>query len=587
MSNAPTIFTYIRSQVPILDVVKEYVTLKKGGLYWKSRCPFHDEKTASFTISPHREIFYCFGCHVSGDSIAFIAKIENCSQIEAAQQIIERFGINLPDTLSMTPAADKEKEKVYYEVCKHIALWCHAQAKKSSEAMQYLYKRGCSDDNISRFLIGYFPGGLRAIQILLKDMQKENLLPHDVLQSNVVQEGKSVLYSPFEDRIIFPIKDQLGRFCGFGGRIFKEEDTRPKYYNSRENEYFSKGSLLFGLDIAKKAIQEKGMVFLVEGYTDCIAMVHYGYHNTVATLGTACTLAHLKQVARYAHTLYIVYDADNAGVQAVLRIVHMCWQTNMELFVVTLPNKQDPASLQTQGQDIRPYMNNARDIFTFFVDQLSSKGSETLSHKVDIVQKILQVIKTISEPLKQELLLQKTAQNFQISYKALKQALYKIPRPQATPIQNQPSDPESAHVSEISSYSMLEKKLFCAIINNISWCTKKNVSYIIDYLPGPLKTVLEQLRTMYQTNADLNFITFFDALADHERQYVSALLLEQEEQVDDASFDQLLVQFQKKQWKSIVRVIQKQLANAQREGNTEKVDKIVHDFMTLKEKLLT
>ncbi|HXW86213.1 MAG TPA: DNA primase, partial [Candidatus Bathyarchaeia archaeon] len=318
MSTAPTIFTYIKSHVSILDIAQEYISLKKGGLYWKSCCPFHDEKTASFTISPHKDMFYCFGCHAHGDGIAFVAKIENCSPFQAAQIVVARFGIQLPENMSLSSADAQEKEKVYYEVCKQIAFWCNTQLKKSNDAKKYLQVRGCSDESIAQFLVGYFPTGARAIQTLFKDMQKHHLLPHDIMESHIVQESKTMLYSPFEDRIIFPIKDHVGRFCGFGGRVFREQDTRSKYYNSRENEHFNKGSLLFGLDGAKKAMQEKGTAFFVEGYTDCIAMAQAGYANTVATLGTACTIEHLKQIARYTHTLYIMYDSDKAGIQAVL-----------------------------------------------------------------------------------------------------------------------------------------------------------------------------------------------------------------------------------------------------------------------------
>jgi len=308
------LFGYIKGKIAILDVIGTYTTLKKAGLYWKGTCPFHHEKTASFTVSPHREIFYCFGCHAGGDAITFIAKAENCSPMEAIKLLVDRYGLTLPDNLvTDTDSSSLQDKKRYYELCQQVAHWCASNLAKSPVALSYLLERGMDKTTIEKFNIGYFPGGLLSIKNLIASMQKQNILATDLIEAHIITPGKSVLYSPFEERILFPIKDHLGRFCGFGGRIFKPQDDRAKYYNSRENDYFNKGSLLFGLDVAKASIQQEGSVFLVEGYTDCIAMAKHGFINTVATLGTACTIEHLKILSRYAHTLLIVYDADRAG----------------------------------------------------------------------------------------------------------------------------------------------------------------------------------------------------------------------------------------------------------------------------------
>ena len=260
------IFTYVKSRITILDVVKDYASLKRTGIYWKGRCPFHNEKTGSFTVSPHREIFYCFGCQAGGDAITFIAQIERCSQLEAAKIIAERFGIDLPEEIiHASPHEPSLSEKERYEkACTFVARWCHNHLATHTGTQNYLEKRGVNNTTIKQFCLGYFPHGSQGIKNLLEHAQKENLLASDLIAANIIFNGKNGLYSPFEERLIFPIKDHLGRFCGFGGRTIKAEDHRPKYYNSHDHPLFAKGSLLFGLDLAKKSIQKQDTVFLLK-----------------------------------------------------------------------------------------------------------------------------------------------------------------------------------------------------------------------------------------------------------------------------------------------------------------------------------
>src|SRR5579872_72411 len=254
-SNAMNLFTYLKNQISILDVIQEYTALKKAGIYWKGHCPFHHEKTASFTVSPHKEIFYCFGCHVGGDVITFIAKVENCSPMEAAKHLIDRHSIEIPEALLNNASATQGNEKNRYgEICHQVAQWCNTKLRDSAIARDYLTQRGITPASITYFSLGYFPGGLAAIKEFVSHMRDHNVLAQELVETHILAQGKTVLYSPFEERIIFPIKDQLGRNCGFGGRVFKQIDERAKYYNSRENEFFSKGTLLFGLDLAKKSI---------------------------------------------------------------------------------------------------------------------------------------------------------------------------------------------------------------------------------------------------------------------------------------------------------------------------------------------
>lgn len=589
-----SIFALLKSKISLVDVVSGYTTLKKAGLYWKGRCPFHHEKTASFTVSPHIDIFYCFGCHQTGDVISFVAKIEHCSQIEAAHYLAERNGIELQSDQFAKPSVQFDQKMRYSTICQEFALWCHGQLLKNAPVLNYLYKRGFTKEVLDYSLVGYLPGGLVSIKQLLFDMQKKSILAQDFIEAHILAEGKTVLYSPFEDRIIFPIKDPLEKFCGFGGRTFKEHDSRPKYYNSRESAFFSKGSLLFGLDQAKKTIQETGNVFLVEGYTDYLAMVQSGYSNTVATLGTACTSNHLKLLSRYATTLSVLYDSDNAGNQAVLRLTQMCWQANMDPRVITLPEGQDPASFLAQKQNLKPFIDGAQDIFVFFIKSLGENFStKSLHQKMSIIRTLLEPIKHLDDTLKQDILLQKASEYLQVPVTVLKSEMGRVSKfadehvDQIVDTNDRPQVSAKHELQEAPKLSRLEKKIFCAIMQNIQLFNKKEVVAIIDYLPSILRILLLKLKNTGDLEGDsVNFVTFFESLSEQQKKYVSSLLLEDEDPIDEESFDELIVQLRKKWWKTITRTVQTLVEQAKKEGNEKKVQELLSNFVTLQQKMV-
>lgn len=584
------IFSYIKSRVNILDIVGEYTQLKRAGHYWKGNCPFHHEKTASFTVSPHKEIFYCFGCHEGGDVIAFISKIEQCTQIEAARHLAEQHSIDLPEEISNeTSSQHSDNKKQYFEICRLVAAWAHEQLRKNSTVLHYVKKRSIDDDRISQFSIGYFPGGLAAIKSLIDYVGKHQILAHDLIKANILAEGKTVLYSPFENRIIFPIKDHLGRSCGFGGRTFKADDERAKYYNSRENEHFNKGSILFGLDAAKQSIKETGVAFLVEGYTDCIAMVQHGYPNTVATLGTACTLDHLHLLARYGHELYVVYDGDNAGRQAVLRLTQLCWQVNIEPNVITLPQGNDPADFLQNGGDLTPLIEQAKDIFGFFIDTAATQFThKNLHQKLQAAEQLIEIIKKIDAPLKQDILLQKAAVALDLPFESLKSELTQARLRMRTGQKDREPNPEETPIQAPDcEASKLEMKLFFDILNNIKLFNRDNSDFLTTYLSEPLRTILHKLKELQEANPDTDFPALFESLTTHEQQFVSRCLLSHNS--DDAGhhFEQLLLQVQRHHWRSVIAKVKKDLAQAKLENNEQRAQDILRDFLVLKKKLLS
>lgn len=584
------IFSVIKSRVSILDVIREYASLKKAGNYWKGHCPFHSEKTASFTVSPHKEIFYCFGCHAGGDLITFITQIEQCTPLEAARHLAERYGIPVSFDQKEQFTQKNTEKKQYHDLCKLVAQWCHAQLLKSPSAMSYLQQRGIDIKMVKHFELGYFPGGLAQVNQFIKDMAKHTILADDLLQAHILAKGKQILFSSFEERIIFPITDHLGRHCGFGGRIFKPNDTRAKYYNSRENDYFIKGHLLFGLDKAKKSIQQTESVFLVEGYTDCIAMTQAGFTNTIATLGTACTATHLETLSRYAQQLFVVYDNDNAGNQAIMRIAELAWHASLELKVICLPKGEDPASFLQKKGNLSTLIQESPDIFTFLLNQLGTNFStKTLQEKLGLIRKIIEILSKIEDPLKKDLLLSQAAHTLGVPLESLKGELNRaishhkereLPSPSSVSAKN--SEKKRLTATELPS---LEKKIFFAIMSNIQIFNNKNEKYLINYLPHPLCDILKKLKVAKNTNETITFAQFFDMLDIDEKHFVSNLVLAGEENIQEQSFDHLLTELKRKHWKVIVKDIQTKLESARKQNQETEVKKILQDFLDLKKEI--
>ncbi len=571
------LFTLIKERVPILDIISEHTVLRKIGHYWKGQCPFHSERTASFTVSPHREIFYCFGCQASGDVISFVSKIENCSQIEAAKQLAERYGIELPERITSEAAPSLDEKKRYFAICEFVAQWGHTHLLKAPNILAYLQQRNISSKSIDLFKIGYFPEGERAIKSLLKEAAIRNFLLEDLIHAGILNEGKTT-YSPFEGRILFPIKDHLGHYCGFGGRIFKADDQRSKYYNSKENTFFQKGSLLFGFDIAKREMQKTASAFLVEGYTDCIALVQHGYPNTVATLGTACTPEHLKALSHHVHTLYVLYDSDDAGHKATLRLAQLCWQFNLEIKVITIPEAKDPASFFEANHDLSTHIEKAQDVLEFFLSSLGQEyAKKPLTLKLQATRSFLEVIKKLTDPLKREILLQRAADVFSLPLASLRQELSSFP--------TEPASHQESSVSNQPDFDLsgLEKNFISAILNQIELLENQRVRDLVEYLPEPFVTIVKKL-PQGGAQGGQQFNSFFGLLTDAERAAINQLLFTQEEESYDT--EQLLLLLEKKYWKKIVSFTKIKLSQAQDEHDSERVRTLVESFLEVKKRLL-
>jgi DNA primase len=593
-----SLFAYIKEHISIVDVIAESVSLKPAGNYLKGPCPFHTEKDASFTVSPDKKIFYCFGCHVSGDVIGFVARKENLPQIEAAQLLIERYNLVIPANITHSHGAgtlsaqQRDERERYFSLCKTVTNWMHNSLNNDKAALSYLEKRSASKQTIASFEIGYFGSGIATVNKFIRDMKNQNFLIHDLLSYGILIEAHPGFFSPFEERIIFPIKNALGKYCGFGGRIFKPGDQRPKYYNSKESHGFEKGKLLFGFDLAKKSLQEKQHCFLVEGYMDCVAMVQHGYSHTVATLGTACTIDHLKMLSRLVHTVYILYDGDAAGQKAVLRLAELCWHVNIELKVITLPPEHDPASLLAENRSLEPFIVQAQDIFSFFIMATGSDfAHKPLSQKLAIAEKIALLLAKVNDPFKQDLLLQRAAQATLLPLSSLQALIERITTVETEShtghqvYPSNPSHPQRGQTNGLPEHIVLEEKIFAAIINSLKTKAFSHLPHdIYPHLSASAQAVYDKILQI--ETKDFDITQFLETLDVPLRQWTLRAIMRHNGQNCHDALQHLFARFYRLHWQRVVKGTKDEILAAQRVGDHQKVQDLLKRFGQLKQEIL-
>ena len=331
----------VKSAAEILPLVEDTVRLRKAGGTYKGLCPFHQERTPSFTVTPARGTFKCFGCGEGGDAIAFVEKIENVDFVGAIEFLAQRFGIEI-EYEEISPEADRERKRrerlhtlleratVFYE----RVLW---ESEQGAFARKYLASRGLGEEVCRTFRLGYAPGGgLLARRALQEGYEQDDLRAAGL--------GNRRGNDYFQRRLVFPLADARGRVRGFQARkLFEDDPLQGKYVNSPESELFRKGDLLYGLDTGRQAIAKEDRAVVVEGNTDVIALRQAGFLPVVASMGTALTPAQLKELARLTRRLYLCFDADAAGQEATLRGMDLALTQGFNVQVVALPKGSDPA----------------------------------------------------------------------------------------------------------------------------------------------------------------------------------------------------------------------------------------------------
>ncbi|HHO42321.1 MAG TPA: DNA primase [Epsilonproteobacteria bacterium] len=328
----------LKATIDIVDVVGNYVELKKTGANYKACCPFHGEKTASFVVSPSKQIYHCFGCQVGGDAIKFVMEIEKISYPEAIEKLASNYNFTLQYTQNMSDYSDIKT------ILERLQQWYSKNLTKDQEAQQYLHQRGISQASIELFGLGCVGQGSSVMAFLngiLAPLPKAQ-------EAGVLATGESGLYARLTERITFPIYSASGAIVGFGGRTMGNHPA--KYINSPQTKLFNKSRLLYGYHLAKESIYRNKKIIICEGYLDVIMLHQGGFKEAVATMGTALTKEHLPLLRKGDPQVILAYDGDDAGVNAALKAATLLSQSGFDGGVVLFPNGQDPADMITSGK---------------------------------------------------------------------------------------------------------------------------------------------------------------------------------------------------------------------------------------------
>ena len=418
----------VRRNNDIIDIISQYTTLKRKGRNYFACCPFHNEKTPSFSVSPDKQIFKCFGCGVGGDVVHFLMKIENISFPEAVQELANRAHIQLPTSDDPKENAREALKAKVYKVNDEAALFYHEQlynSKVAKEAQSYVKMRKMNNNTLKSFMIGYSGDNNE----LLAHLKEKGFSEEEMLASNLIGKNSSGrLYDKFRHRLMFPIQDVRGRTIAFGGRVL--DNSKPKYINSPEDIVYSKGRNLFGLNVARRG--QTGLlkrILIVEGYMDAISLYQNGITNVVASLGTALTQGQGWLLRKNAEQVILGYDADGAGQTAIIRGIDILKSMGIDIRILQISGAKDPDEFVVKyGPDkFRKCMDDAISVVEYKIKVLKQKYNlNNTSDKIKFLNEIAKILADEDNTIEREVYIDKIAKTYQISREAILGEISKI-----------------------------------------------------------------------------------------------------------------------------------------------------------------
>ncbi|MEW6425721.1 MAG: DNA primase [Bacillota bacterium] len=519
----------IREQADIVEVVGEYLRLTKKGKDFVALCPFHQEKTPSFTVSREKQIFHCFGCGVGGNVFNFLMAVESLTFPEAVRQLAARTGVIIPAAWGVSEQKKAAIESRLWEI-NALARDFYRQylhnRPEGAAAREYLARRGINKETALRFGLGYAPGGWDS---LLNYLKGHNYPVEEILTAGLAVTGeRGRSFDRFRHRLIFPIHNSRGKVVGFGGRALGEEE--PKYLNSPETAVFNKRHILYGLDLARPAIREQGFAIIMEGYMDVLSAHQAGVSNAVASLGTSLTGEQGRLLLRYTTEAVIAYDTDPAGVAAALRGLDMLQELGFHLRVVSIPQGKDPDEyIRSHGRQAwDTLVENAQPFLEYKIDQ----ARRTTGDKKKILQQVIANVARMTSPVEQEESIKLLAARLSLSWDAIKSELRRFQ------IMQRPRQPISDKIANKTHNILTDDK------KDAKRIAEQEIIRLLLQKPGYLPVVKKELGEQFgekfidpvlkkifhllqDQNEQQGPAGWLDQLADGERKVVSRLLLEE------------------------------------------------------------
>jgi DNA primase len=540
----------IRNAADIVEVISSRVLLKKTGKDYSGLCPFHSEKTPSFTVSPTKQIFHCFGCGTGGSVFNFLMLYENITFPEAIETLSRQYGIPLPSR-NMT---DRDKQRIserqhLLDINKKVMAFYREVLLKKPEAgnaRRYIKNRNTRRELVDSFSLGYAPDGWDS---LVKYLTRSKISLQMADRAGlVVPRQQKGYYDRFRNRIVFPIFDAAGQVVGFGGRIL--DNGTPKYLNSPETPLYNKSQILYGLHAAREKCRSEGSVFVVEGYFDLITMHQFGITNSVATLGTSLTRDHVRRLKGYVKKAFLVFDSDEAGIKAAHRTTGTFMDEGMEAAVVLLPTGHDPDSFLFEfgADEFYKIAEKALDLIDFQINAAIERNGLSLEGKVRIISEMAEPLAQITDGTARSIYMQYIAEKIGVDETVI---LEKISQAQeaiksgkqiSTAFKEKRGDEGRQSLQNVAT-DRFEARIIAMMLQCPDVITEiKNQDVLGHFEDGRMKTIGEKILDLYPHEAE-SIAAFINCLEDHhQRQMVASLCIE-DAPWDTQSCQRLLLQF--------------------------------------------
>lgn len=591
----------IRQATDIVELISRYLTLTKKGKNYFGLCPFHSEKTPSFSVNPEKQIFHCFGCGKGGNVYTFLMEHDKIGFIEAVRYLAEKAGIPL-DYSSTESRQYQEKEALYF-TAKFAARFFYknlATPQIGQIGMDYFKKRQLTPEIIKKFGLGY---ALNLWDGLIKAATQQNIKTEQLEKCGLIIPRKESggFYDRFRNRVIFPIFDSSGRVVAFGARRLVD-DNSPKYINSPETLIYQKRETLYGLAQTRQAIQSENLAIMVEGYMDLISLFQAGIQNVVATSGTALTPEHAKLIGRYTKNVILLYDGDSAGSKAALRGLDILLEHDLEVQVAQLPQGNDPDSfIKSKGVDeMYALLKQARPLVEFKVNMLAQfEDTSSIGGKTRIVHSILESAIKLKDPIKQEIVLREMAERFKLNERILFQELENLKnkgtfatiskvsngtRAYTSPSvekKKSPSQKNRADVAEITLTKLLIRNpaSHAFIFHNLDF---KKVRH------PKLREIIELIYNLYQDNKNLDqneLISYFND--SRIAAFIASTIDDTKELKDEESIaTDCIVTLELRDVNETIEKLQMQIRELEsQKQNTEIIQRQWQEFINLKKEI--
>jgi DNA primase len=573
----------VRDRSSILEVVSDYVKLKKAGKNYKGLCPFHTEKTPSFMVNEEKQIFHCFGCGEGGDVFSFLMKVAHFSFPQALEELARRYGVKLaPPTFSPTQKKEAARREALFHINQMAMEYFYdlLRGKAGERARRYLSQRGLQKDLWEEHQLGYSLESWNGLVQYLRDKKVDLELAREL--GLVLPRKREGWYDVFRGRIIFPIVDIHQRPVGFGGRVLN--GGQPKYINSSESIIYHKGEILYGLHAARRAISEKDCVVIVEGYFDLLALHQNGFRHSVATSGTALTSQHIRTLKRYTPNAVTLFDADPAGMQANARCLPLFLEEGIWAKTVLLPEGEDPDTFLRKGdvEGFKRRLEEAVPLFDFFFENLTrAHDMRSMEGRVKVAEEGIALLRRVPEGIRRSFYVKALAEKVDIEEAVLHQMLRS---PSKEPIQGKG---ESRMPAETRGFPKVEEM----IVRLMALCPEmipriSEEGILRDFEHPTLRRIAEHLEGLYRRKGTFDLAEASGGLEEDLQRSLRSICLH-EDGLEDRHREKVLVDCVQKIHERRVRQYRgellRRIKEAERRHGVKEVEALLQERQKLEE----